>query len=56
MGSIEPKVDYQLAAWLHKVKPQEYYNITNEISRLIGLGHEPGKQRPSGEAKKSKRQ
>lgn len=54
LASIEPQVDYPLAAMLFKARPTEYYNITNEIIRLSGLGHEPGKQRPSGETRKSK--
>lgn len=54
LGSVEPTVDYPLAALLFKARPTEYYNITNEIIRLSGLGHEPGKQLPSGETKKSK--
>lgn len=53
-GSAEPKVDYPLASMLFKVKPTEYYSITNEIIRICGLGHEPGKPKPSGETKKSK--
>jgi hypothetical protein len=54
LGSVKPAVDYQLAAMLFKARPTEYYNLTNEIIRLSGLGHEPGKQPSSGMTKKSK--
>jgi hypothetical protein len=54
MASIDPQVDYPLAARLFKYRPTDYYTITNEIIRLIGLGHEPGKQKPSGEITESK--
>ncbi len=54
-ASIDPECDYHLAAVLHKAKPEEYYHITNEIIRLIGLGSEPEKLQPSGGTKKSKR-
>jgi hypothetical protein len=55
LASVEPECDYHLAAVLHKAKPEEYYHITNEIIRLIGLGSEPEKLQPSGGTKKSKR-
>jgi len=54
LGSVEPRVDYPFAAMLHKTKPEEYYKLTNEIIRLCGVGHEPGKSPPSGATKKSK--
>ena len=54
LGSVDPIVDYPLAALIHKARPTEYYNLTNEIIRLSGLGHEPGKPKPSGGTKKSK--
>jgi hypothetical protein len=52
-GSVEPAVDYPLAAMLHRSKPVVFFEITNEIIRLTGLGHEPGKAKASGKTKKS---
>jgi len=52
-GSVEPAVDYPLAAMLHRSKPIVFFEITNEIIRLTGLGHEPGKVKASGKTKKS---
>lgn len=52
-GSVSPAVDYPLAASLQRSKPIVFYEVTNEIIRLTGLGHEPGKVKASGKTKKS---
>ena len=52
-GSVTPPVDYPLAAMLHRSKPIVFFEITNEIIRLTGLGHEPGKAKASGKTTKS---
>ena len=53
LGSIEPKIDTQIAVKLCKVFPVEFYEITNKITLLTGRGHVPGKQKASGEIPKS---
>ena len=52
-GSVSPAVDYPLAAALHRAKPIVFFEITNEIIKLTGLGHEPGKAKASGKTTKS---
>lgn len=48
LGSIDPKVDESLAVHLCTNNPIEFYQITNVITRLTGLGYDPGKLPPSG--------
>lgn len=54
LASIEPRVDYSTIAQINKYHAETFYVITNRILELIGLGFEPGKQKPSGGTKKSK--
>lgn len=54
MGSIDPKVDTELAVKICRVFPIEFYEITNKISLLTGQGHLPGKLKPCGETEASK--
>lgn len=53
IGSLEPKCDHRLAVRLCDTFPIEFYEITNKILELTGLGHLPGKPRPSGKTPKS---
>ena len=53
IGSIDPKVDTELAVKICRVYPIEFYTITNKITVLTGKGHVPGKPKASGEIKKS---
>ena len=53
LGSVEPECDYDAAIKLCKVAPVEFYNITNEIWRLTGLGMVPGKQKGSTQTPES---
>jgi len=48
VASVDPAVDDELAIRLCDKYPIEFYDITNEIVRLTGQGHVPGKQKPSG--------
>lgn len=47
-GSVEPKFDYPLASKLAEVYPIEFYQLTNAILVLTGLGMDVVKQHPSG--------
>ena len=51
-GSVVPKVDVELAKKLCQTFPIEFYQITTKIIALTGMGHEPGKPKGSGKAKK----
>ncbi len=53
LGSVEPKVDVELATKLCKAFPIEFYILTNKINELTGKGHIPGKVQPSGETQTS---
>ena len=53
-GSVAPVVDMDLAKKLCQTFPIEFYQITTKIIALTGMGHEPGKPKSSGKAKKSK--
>ena len=52
LGCIEPKLDMQLCVKLCKYFPIEFYDLTNTITRLTGLGSELGKLKPSGKTPK----
>lgn len=60
LGSILPKLtdetgaeDMDTVIQLVTAFPIEFFQITNKINELTGLGHVPGKPQASGEAKKS---
>lgn len=46
-GSVEPRIDRDLAVRLFRSYPVTGYKLTNEIFRLTGLGPEVGKSQPS---------
>lgn len=50
-GSVSPEVDQQIAVKLANAFPIEFYDLTNRITRLSGMGMEIAKekQKPSGE-------
>ncbi len=51
-GCVEPKIDRQTAVKLSEIAPIEFFNLTNEITKLTGKGQESvKKQMPSGEMK-----
>ncbi|MFW9899903.1 MAG: hypothetical protein ACFFDY_01290 [Candidatus Thorarchaeota archaeon] len=52
LGSVDPKVDLSLAKKLCRCFPIEFYDLTNAITRLTGLGSELGKAKPSGKTQK----
>lgn len=47
-GSVAPRCDRQLAQRLARVRPVEFYTLTDEITRLTGEGAEPGESSGSG--------
>lgn len=53
IGSVDPVCTQDLAVRLCEVYPVEFWELTNTIVRLTGLGQMPGKQEPSGETPKS---
>jgi len=50
IGSIEPKIELPIAVKLPETFPIEFYDLTNKIMRLSGMGMEVEKPKPSGEA------
>lgn len=52
-GLVEPS-DWKLdnVLWLCKNFPVNFYALSQEILKLTGLGHVPGKPKPSGKAEK----
>jgi hypothetical protein len=54
VASVEPKCDLDLALLVCKAKPLFFLQVTNEITRVTGMGMVPGKQKPSGKIPKSK--
>ena len=52
MGSVDPIVNNDLALKICTNFPVEFYDITNKITALTGLGHVPGKQNASGKTQK----
>ncbi len=55
LGSLDPECDLELALKICERFPVEFYAITNKILELTGLGHMPGKPKPSGKTQKSGR-
>jgi hypothetical protein len=51
VASVSPEVDEELAVKLCEKFPVEFFDITNEITKLTGQGHILGKPKPSGETK-----
>jgi hypothetical protein len=51
IASVEPEVDEELAVKFCEKFPVEFFEITNEITKLTGQGYIVGKQEPSGETK-----
>jgi len=48
IASIEPKLERRVVLKLQEVYPIEFYQLTNEIIRLTGLGMDLKKPEPSG--------
>ncbi|HHB11934.1 MAG TPA: hypothetical protein ENK62_01885 [Chromatiales bacterium] len=48
LGSVEPECDRELAVKLADAYPVEFYQLTNAISRLTGMGKLPGEPSGSG--------
>lgn len=53
LGSIDPVVSLDMVVKLATILPVEFYQLTNEILKLTGLGHVPGFPQGSGEGKTS---
>ena len=53
IGSVEPKVDWELSVRICETFPIEFYQLTNKILELTGQGHVPGKPKPSGKTAES---
>jgi len=53
LGSVDPPCTQDLAVRLCEVFPVEFYQITNKIMLLTGMGQLPGKQQASGATGKS---
>lgn len=49
-GSLKPKCDIDLAVKLCESFPVDFYNITNRILKLTGLGMVPGELRGCGKS------
>lgn len=53
LGSLEPKVEMDIAVKIAETFPVEFYQITNTIVRITGKGQlAEVKQQPSGKTKK----
>ena len=52
MGTVEPVVTLDIAKKLCRNYPIEFYDITNTITKLTGLGSELGKAKSSGKTPK----
>lgn len=50
LGSVAPEVDVELAIKICRVYPVEFYDITNNINRLTGMGFDT-KKKPSSSGK-----
>lgn len=51
IGSVDPECPANVAVKLAEAYPVEFYELTTKITRLTGLGSEPGKpKRSSGKA------
>lgn len=51
-GSVNPKINQQVAVKLAAAYPIEFYNLTTEIIRLTGMGSVPGKPKRSSVSQK----
>jgi len=49
LGSVSPKIEMPIAVKLAETFPIEFYDLTNKIMRLSGMGMEAEKPKPSGE-------
>lgn len=47
--SVDPKIDLPLAVKLAETYPVEFYQLTNKIVELTGLGMDTKKPKPSGQ-------
>lgn len=54
IASVDPEIPLDVAVKIAEVYPISFYHITNTITELTNLGHEPGKPKPSGETTESK--
>jgi len=52
-GSVKPKLTLEAVLKLCETSPVEFYELTNAITELTGLGKVPGKPKPSGKQRKS---
>lgn len=53
-GTIEPELPRELIVKMAENLPTAFYKLSNRITEITGLGHELGKQPPSGEITESK--
>lgn len=54
VGSVLPECSHQVAVKLAESFPVEFYDLTNKITSLTGLGSEPGKPKRSSGSPPSK--
>lgn len=53
IASVAPECSHQVAVKLAEAFPVEFYDLTNKITTLTGLGSEPGKPKRSSNAQTS---
>lgn len=53
IASVQPEITLDVSVKLAERFPIEFYQLTNVILRLTGMGQLPGKQQPSGKMQKS---
>lgn len=51
-GSVKPVITLDIAVKICKTYPIEFYELTNKITQLTGLGKVLGKPKPSGKRRK----
>lgn len=51
-GSVKPTITLDVAVKICKTYPIDFYDLTNKITQLTGLGKVPGKPEPSGKRRK----
>ena len=54
-GSVNPECSEELAVKLAQAYPTVFFQLTQEIMRLTGMGQDPGKQKPSGDNQASEK-
>lgn len=54
IGSVSPVCTEEMAIKLASTYPTVFFQLTQEIMRLTGLGQDPGKPKPSGKNQESK--